>query len=303
MISVIIPTRNRHEDLHVVLSRISSQTTKVSEVIVIDSSDSFIPIEGVVNWGFNLKHHHVNIKSAAIQRNIGLDLVSPECEFLSFLDDDVEPNPEYLSQLISGLLKMGGIGISGIALNPLKKENLRIKPKGFYGAVQRMFGLDSNEDGKLLLSGVNIPIRTYTGNSQEVEWLIGCSVWKFKSVFDLRFESDFFGQSLSEDVIFSIRARERGKLFVDPSVHLDHSESEVGRSKGSDFWSMWVVNRKRVVDIASNGKSNYLRFHFANLGQFISLIYGGLITRRTLSFDFMGIPFGYWQLITRKVRS
>ena len=303
MISVVIPTRNRPEDLHVVLRRISSQTTKVSEVIIIDASDTFVPIEGAVSWGFNLLHKHVNVRSAAIQRNIGLELVSPKCEFLSFLDDDVEPTSEYMSQLTSGLLKMGGIGISGIALNPSKKENLRIKPKGFYGVIQRIFGLDSKKDGMLLRSGVNIPIRTYIGDCQEVEWLIGCSVWKFKSVVDLRFESDFYGQSLSEDVIFSIRARERGKLFVDPNVHLAHSESEVGRPVGSDFWSMWVVNRRRVVNIASKGKSNYFRFHIANLGQFISLIYVGLITKRILSFDFMGIPFGYWQLITRKVRS
>jgi GT2 family glycosyltransferase len=275
---------------------------KVAEVIIIDSSDLFFAIEDSPDWGFRFQHRHVSIKSAAVQRNIGMDLISRECDFLCFLDDDVRPDPDYVSTLISGLNKTGAVGVSGIALNPLKNESLRRKPRGLFGNLQRIFGLDSNLDGKLLGSGVNIPVRIYSGDIQEVEWLIGCSIWRYKKVYDLRFEADFAGQSLSEDVIFSIRANERGQLFVDPNVHLSHTESEVGRPRGADFWSMWVENRKRVVDVSSKGKSNYVRFHFANFGQFISLIYSGILVKKTLSFDFIGIPLGYMRLIMRGVR-
>ena len=300
MISVIIPTRNRPTELFEVLNCIALQTTKVAEVLIIDSSDTFSLIAPSENWGFTLRHLNVSVKSAAVQRNIGMDLISGACEFLCFLDDDVQPDPNYVSQLMFGLRTKSAVGISGIALNPLKKDAPRGLPSGFYGTAQRIFGLDSHHDGKLLSSGVNIPIRVYGGDIQEVEWLIGCSLWRYQEISDLRFEPDFMGQSLSEDVIFSVRARERGRLFVDPKIHLAHTESAVGRPQGLDFWSMWVVNRKRVVEVALKGSRFFIRFHFANLGQFISLIYGGLFMKRAIQSDFMGIPLGYWRLIKRR---
>jgi len=300
VISVIIPTRNRPTELFAVLNGIAIQTTKVAEVLVIDSSDTFSLIAASDNWGFTLQHLHVSVKSAAVQRNIGMDMISEACEFLCFLDDDVRPDPNYVSQLVFGLRTKDAVGISGIALNPLKIDTLRGLPSGFYGVVQRIFGLDSNHDGKLLSSGVNIPVRVYGGDIQEVEWLIGCALWRYQEISDLRFESDFMGQSLSEDVIFSVRARERGRLFVDPKIHLAHTESAVGRPQGLDFWSMWVVNRKRVVEVATQRSRFFIKFHFANLGQFISLIYGGLFVKKAFRSDFIGIPLGYWRLIKRK---
>ncbi len=300
VISVIIPTRNRPTELFAVLNGIAIQTTKVAEVLVIDSSDTFSLIAASDNWGFTLQHLNVSVKSAAVQRNIGMDMISEACEFLCFLDDDVRPDPNYVSQLVFGLRTKDAVGISGIALNPLKKDTLRGLPSGFYGVVQRIFGLDSNHDGKLLSSGVNIPVRVYGGDIQEVEWLIGCALWRYQEISDLRFESDFMGQSLSEDVIFSVRARARGRLFVDPKIHLAHTESAVGRPQGLDFWSMWVVNRKRVVEVATQRSRFFTRFHFANLGQFISLIYGGLFVKKAFQSDFIGIPLGYWRLIKRK---
>ena len=219
MISVIIPTRNRPADLLSVLNCIAAQSLKITEVIVIDSSDYFSPISKSATWDYFLQHHHVSVRSAAVQRNIGMNFISNDCEFLCFLDDDVQPNTFYASQLISGINRLDAVGISGIALNPLKNETMRRVPKGFYGTIQRVFGLDSMQDGKLLSSGVNIPVRIYAGEIQEVDWLIGCSIWNYKAISDLRFEPDFRGQSLCEDVIFSIRAKERGRLFVDPNLH------------------------------------------------------------------------------------
>ena len=244
MISVVIPTRNRPAELNVVLQKIAEQSLSVSEVIVVDSSDFATPISPESTGGFKLTHKYTKVKSASIQRNIGIELVSDKCDFLCLLDDDVEPERDYLSTLIANLSSLGGIGISGIALNPKMTHILRQKPKGLFGKLQKFFGLDSDQDGELLKSGVNIPVRSYSGKTQEVEWLIGCSIWKFQEISSLRFESDFMGQSLCEDVIYSLRASKLGKLLVDPSVHLKHHESDVGRPIGIEFWTMWVVNRK-----------------------------------------------------------
>ena len=303
MISVIIPTCNRPVELNILLNKISLQTRSVNEVLIIDSSDKPFAVGPDYNWGFNLIIQHVAVKSAALQRNIGMKMLSSECDYLCFLDDDVQPDPDYIFRLIEGLEKTGGIGISGIALNPLKRDLLRTKPNGPYGFLQRFFGLDSLRDGALLKSGVNIPIRTYEGAIQKVEWLIGCSIWKYDQVSDLKFEADFMGQSLSEDVIFSYRASSRGELFVDPKIHLNHSESEIGRPKGLEFWSMWVVNRSRLVNLVAKNNLQLFPYHFANFGQFLSLVYGGIFISKQLPVQALGIPLGYLRLARRKISS
>jgi hypothetical protein len=222
--------------------------------------------------------------------------VSEDCTYLSFLDDDVKPSADYLSNLVKGLEMSHGIGISGIARNPNKGNVHRIPPKGIFGLTQRFFWLDSLVDGKLLKSGVNIPVRHYSGSLRKVDWLIGCSVWDYKKVVDIRFESDFQGASLSEDVIFSVRASEFGDLFVDPSTHLLHTESEIGRQKGASFWKMWVVNRKRLVQVMSRNKPNYFQFHLANFGQMLSLFYSGFRNKTLSDGALFGIVQGYKQL-------
>jgi GT2 family glycosyltransferase len=300
MISVVVPTCNRPDDLKLVLKSIKEQDVKVEEIIIVDSSDFKIDLPKLGFDEILFQHVKVNIKSAAVQRNIGMDLVNPNSSYLCFLDDDVTPDSNYLSRLIDGLRQSGGIGISGIAVNPLKRDKMRLPPSGLFGFMQRLFLLDSNCDGKLLRSGVNIPVRKDSGVITKVDWLIGCSVWDFTKVKSLRFESDFMGVSLSEDVIFSLRASTHGDLFVDPEVHLWHSESDIGREKGAKFWEMWVVNRRRLVEISAKSYPHFIQFHLANLGQLLSLIYSGVKGKRLRQRIYLGIVMGYRTLYLPK---
>lgn len=271
----------------------------INEVIVIDSSDQKTCVESNFGADVRFEHIQVTIKSAAIQRNLGMDLVSDKCDFLCFLDDDVLPDSSYISRLVSGLIQSQGIGISGLALNPKKVNSIRREPVGFFGLVQRLFFLDSKRDGVLLKSGVNIPIRNYSGEITKVEWLIGCALWDFKKVSKIRFESDFLGQSLNEDVIFSIRAAEHGNLFVNPRIHLSHTESIIGRPINEDFWKMWVLNRRRLVRIFYQGKPNFIYYHIANFGQFISLVYAGFRNMDFKNRAPLGILLAYKVLIQK----
>jgi GT2 family glycosyltransferase len=303
MISVVIPTCNRPNDLILVLNSLKEQETNIHEIIVVDSSDYEIDLSNYSFENTEFKHIKVDLKSAAIQRNVGMDHVSEDCSYLCFLDDDVNPESNYLSNLVKGIKINKGVGISGIAINPAKTGQLRMPPKGAFGMIQRFFLLDSTKDGTLLKSGVNIPIRRYSGPITKVDWLIGCSLWDFNKVKSLRFEKDFMGVSLNEDVIFSVRASVRGDLFVDPNTHLWHSESEVGRQVGSKFWQMWVLNRKRLVQVSAKNKPIYFYFHLANFGQFISLLYSGLRNKNFKEFAFLGIVVGYWRLLFPRIKN
>lgn len=240
------------------------------ELIIVDSSDPGLLSHKLTSIP-RVKYVVTEIRSAAVQRNIGLDHLG-NSKYVFFLDDDVLPNIDYFEKCISVLNNSNAVGVSGLALNP-NSGVLRSYPSGLVGFYHRLFLLDSKKDGALLKSGVNIPVRDYLGNIHDVDWLIGCAMWLTEKVGNTRFESDFLGQSLSEDVIFSVRMGKKGRIVNDPSIVLSHDESVVARPSKEEFWQMWMVNRYRLIRVANFGKLGNLSYWWANLGQFGILCY------------------------------
>ena len=90
MLTVVIPTRNRQlELLNLVDKLLSFENT--FEIVVVDSSNTKNHDQISVQNN-RVRYFHTDIKSAAIQRNIGLNEISKECKYIAFLDDDVMSN-------------------------------------------------------------------------------------------------------------------------------------------------------------------------------------------------------------------
>lgn len=266
MLSVVIPTRDRPELLQDLLACILNQSILPSEVIVVDSSSKIQKLNNEIVQKLNIKYFHVEIQSAAAQRNIGILNINPDSQFIAFLDDDVVVNQDYFEVLTSFLDDKKYIGVSGVvkqAQRPPEKK-LRFKVGKFY---KRIFLLDSKNEGKLLSSGVNVKIVGNFEYPREVEWLMGCSIWKKEVIDNITFENKLKNQSLGEDVIFSYRARRYGKLGVVPTVLLDHSVSQVGRATEVEFWRMWVQNRYLLISIMHRDRVKLAPYIWANLGQ------------------------------------
>lgn len=300
-LAVVIPTRNRPRDLANLLSCLEDQKGLINQVVVIDSSDNDDSEKVCQRSKLPIEYNHTELKSAAIQRNMGMTKVDLKTTHLGFLDDDVKIEPDYFLRLVHELTDKNAIGISGIALNPLA-FSLRTKPRGAVGKFYRLFLLDSLLDGKLLSSGVNVPVRDYEGCTVEVDWLIGCSIWNFQSIKDLRFEEDFFGQSLGEDVIFSYLASRRGILLTNPNVLITHYESNVGRPGYVEFYRMWTRNRYRLIQVMELGLRGRVSYAWSNLGQAIILFYQ--LFRRSISDlkPILTIAFETFRMIfTRKI--
>jgi glycosyltransferase involved in cell wall biosynthesis len=263
--SVVIPTRNRGESLRNLLSRIIDQSVSPTEIIIVDSSEE----KQLVYEKFDqrIKYIHTTQMSAAKQRNTGMLSLKEDIQVLFFLDDDTNPNSKYFEEMIKTLTAYNAVGVSGLAINTEKKE--RIPPKGLVGLMKRITFLDSNIDGKLLISGVGIPVRKKNIGVIEVEWLIGCSCWDFRKIEKLRFEEDFMGYSLGEDVIFSARARRLGKLFVNSGIFLDHRELPQVDQNIITFNYMWVYYRFRISNFLENKFAFYPAFYLSVLAKII----------------------------------
>jgi len=261
--SVVIPTRNRDASLRNLLNKILNQTLPPFEIIIVDSSD--IKQSSYESMNKSIKYFYTTFKSAAKQRNFGINCLSKDAKVLFFLDDDVNPNSTYFEDMLTTLFSLKAVGVSGIAINP--KKNERIKPISLIGFLKRISFLDSNIDGKLLMSGIGIPVRVRDAGAIEVEWLIGCSCWDLQKIKELRFEEDFIGYSLGEDVIFSVQARKLGKLFVNSNIVLNHLELPQTDSKVIDYYYMWVYYRFRLHKYVDSKIDFYLAFYLSILSK------------------------------------
>ena len=294
--SVIIPTRNRNKLLSELVQTLPISNHYLNKIIIVDSSDEAHAKDYRHD---KINYIHTEIKSAAIQRNIGIENLSPTSEIVFFLDDDVRVDFQYFEKIIENFHDLDVVGVSGLALNT-SKPSIRNTPSGISGYLKRLFFLDSHRDGALLPSAVNIPVRVQSQTKRvnvKVDWLIGCSAWRTNILNKVKFDISFTGQSLGEDVLFSAKAREFGCLIVDPDIVVNHLESELFRPDESKFFEMWIFNRYQISNQLKLSTLN-LAFHWANLGKLIALLLDKKFTGKSKKNELLGIVRGYRKILT-----
>jgi glycosyltransferase involved in cell wall biosynthesis len=238
---VIIPTRNRPHLLEKIVDDVFGQTEKPGVLIIVDSSDTKSHIEQRSENSIQVHHLYTNIQSAAIQRNLGLEFFYEHYShipYVAFLDDDVRILPQYIETLTNFMgINAEYVGVSGIALGEEKKK--------FRNWATDLIGL-TGEEGEITKAAVNIPVRYKDSmKSIDVSWLMGCSIWKASTIEQTRFESEFLGASIFEDVIFSysVMKKCKMKLAVLPSLTFEHELSPIGRPADYQYFSEWMSNR------------------------------------------------------------
>ena len=261
--AIVIPTLNRHAYVNELLENISKLSPQPVIVVVVDASKDVYVSNHKTS---NVKVVASTIRSAAVQRNIGIRYLSElnlDLDYLAFLDDDVRVLPDYL-QLIHANFRdfPQAIGLSGIAIS---KNERKLRTRKFWSFI----GL-SGKEGALTKAAINIPVRNAT-SQVEVDWLIGCSVWRWKFAQRLIFQSDFMGQSVFEDVLFSVEASNFGKLIVDPQIVITHLLADEERPNNMNHYRSWVVNRYRLKRVAPE-RFSLLTFLTANFVVAIKLI-------------------------------
>ncbi len=290
--SVIIPTRNRNKLLSELIDSIPVNNHFLQNVIIVDSSDDNHAKDYAKN---KIIYIHTKIKSAAIQRNIGIQSIDSAPEIVFFLDDDVRIQPLYFDKIIENFCDKDIAGVSGLALN-MSKPSRRNPPTGISGYFKKIFLLDSTLDGVLLKSAINIPVRAPRQprlDNVMVDWLIGCSAWRIGILNKVKFEDFFTGQSLGEDVLFSTKARKFGKLIVNTNVILDHIESSINRPNQYEFYKMWVENRYRISSELNLSILNWA-FHWSNLGKITAIIFSSQPLKRK---SLLGFWCGYKEIV------
>jgi glycosyltransferase involved in cell wall biosynthesis len=264
-ISVVIPTLNRHTLLNKLVSHLLL-FQDIDEIIIIDSSDATNP-EVFDSQNKRMSYVRTQIKSAAIQRNIGLELVSKKTTHIAFIDDDTWPEKDYFSELEKTMNKFNAVGVSGITndlYTKLKKED----GNGKRDIFKKLFFLASSQECVVLRSGVNTPVNELKNTEVQAQWLIGCSLWSRELIRNVRFDSSLLTNSIGEDVIFSIQASANGPLYVNKDVVLQHNSS-TEYAKSLSIFEQWITNRKKIINLLGNSFIHKLCYIIANTGAFL----------------------------------
>jgi GT2 family glycosyltransferase len=226
MISAVIPTLNRSNDLYHAVVSILNQTRLPDELIIIDQSpneESRLKVFSLIKNDFRINLIYildnsieglVEAKHIATEKALG--------EIICFLEDDVILENDYIEQIEIGFINnIIMMGCCGIITNP-PNQSLH------YEILFNIFHLGIFKDKRVSLYG------RFTGRGHS---LIACdtlsgglSAWR-REVFHAVSFDRLNGFHMFEDIDFSTRvSRYYGEvLYINPNACLEHNCSPINR--------------------------------------------------------------------------
>ena len=226
MLTAVIPTRNRPDDLPKAVASVCAQTRLPDELIIVDQSSGNASREHVSSVMVGIDSIKlVYIHDTSILGLVDAKRVASEWaggDIVCFLEDDVVLESDYFEQIELGFVSHPAmIGCCGIISNaPKQVAGYTIFFKLFHRGIffDRRVGLHGSFSGR--------------GNELVASEMLsgGSSAWRREVFSAVSFDVEN-GLHMSEDVDFSTRVARRfpGQLFINPNARLAHYCSPVNR--------------------------------------------------------------------------
>ena len=228
LVSVVIPTYNRREDLRVCLESVFAQNYAQYEVLVIDDSSNDGTKE-MIKANFPAvvyveKHQRTGVSGT---KNLGIN--RSHGQYVWFLDSDAQvPNSSVMENFVSIFEMDDSIGSAG-------GEMIDVGGNRYL----RIFRILNNEL-RFLISEIDDSFKL-----KQVEWLTTCNCFVRRALLIEigGFEEEYF--YCCEDSELSMRIRKLGyRIVVDPGVFVLHKRSNVSRVAN---YKLFHVNRIRFL--------------------------------------------------------
>lgn len=303
--SILIPTRNRRDDLRDCLRSIAGQMLAPAEVVIVDSTPE--PLGDEARFYQECAGEALvcyvwtSTGGSARQRNQGLGMISPESAYLFLLDDDVVLEPGYCAALVGALEQrpevVGGVGTI---------TNWQGYPSHWLVQVVLRLFLMQGRPGAVLPSGqIGHLDENLTGSPFEIQWLYGGNtVVRCSAAAGLRFDPGFErfgGYAFNEDLDFSYALGRRGPMLCVPAARLVHRISTAGRPANDyRFGISQVANRGLFVRKHLPGPLHFACYLWSMLGTM--LINGAMIARGRSHTRLLGNLIGLSLVLSGQVR-
>lgn len=280
-ISVIIPTKNRHEDLLNTIKSIILQTRIPNEIIIVDqntSSDVKNAVLSLFNSLDNIKRDNIILKYIHDPQITGLTqarnkaIEKNESDIVLFLDDDVILEEDFIFNILGIYKKHPEIyGASGIITN---------SERGLIGDILYKIFMKGNFTDQRYL--INTDPKYKDADHIEVSKLPGGLTSYRREIFqEFTFDENFIKYGLSEDFDFSFRVSRKYKIVITPKARLEHVCSDSGRVNDSKAIESLILSMhyffKKNLD---RNIYNYLCYIWLNVGYIVVGIFCAIFRRR-----------------------
>lgn len=224
---VVIPTRNRPDDLNRLVDSIKNQIEKPDKVIIVDQSDEIT--NRIVSNEFEVEHIHAsNVSGLTEAKNKGVEKC--HSEIIYFFDDDIILDPDFFQIMNSHFESDPNIyGICGKQKN-CKDSLLNILSFSIFhiGAFRDIRRKCNSGYIKDPIVETNIISGGITGYRRDV--------FNYYS-----FDEGLVKYCLGEDMDFSYRVSQRFKICFATDAQALHNHSQIGRYDAKESYACKVA--------------------------------------------------------------
>jgi glycosyltransferase involved in cell wall biosynthesis len=243
---ILIPTRNRPQQLLRLLRSISVSKLKPVQVVIVSSG---IDVSEVINRfrdSLQITYIHSAIKGQVAQKRLGVKVVRRDSDWCVFLDDDLvveETTIGVALETASAYSKKDVIGI-GLSLIPTSRE-FHFTPRWL--RIARILKLSSELPGRVLESG-HATSYLQSKNVIETQWLNGASIWRTGHIQQYGVGLPSTNYAACEDLIFSYPLSKIGTLIYVPNAKLAFQSEDFSKLdsieafKAASFWRFYFVS-------------------------------------------------------------
>ena len=279
-ISVIIPTKNRTQDVIRCLNSIKIQTMLPDEVVIVDSSDTE-ELKSKLNIFNDLSIKYIHDIEASLTRAENIGIEDSIGDIIIILDDDVILEKNHIEEIIRVFDIYPAEKIGGVTGNVMSNQPKSLIKRFFSFGMHvfaTMFFLLRYGNGKFQLSGMPTTIRN-ADKITECEFLFGCDMAFRKDVIaEFKFDENFHGYSWGEDDDIAYRVSRKYQNLYTPFAKFVHANSpSMGGNKYAEM-KMGIENHYYLFrkNLPQNLKHKFA-FWWSVVGLFVNeAIMGGM---------------------------
>lgn len=267
-VAVVIPTKNRPDDLDITIQTLLAQTVLPQQVIIVDQSADeesklrvkarFAAVLPTLAEAIELRYvHDVTITGLTAARNRAL--AEGRADTVLFLDDDVVLEENFIEEIVNVYSQYpNATGVSGVVVNYsppplLLRYWTRLFSRGpFHDDRQPIYW-----NFRDLLHHAPLRVTRFGG---------GLMSFRMAAIAGVRFDENLSGACAGEDVDFCMRLPSSAVLLIAPKARLIHKQTPVARSDSHWLYlharTNWYLYRKNW----SGGIFNRLCCAWLNIG-------------------------------------
>ena len=251
-LAIIIPTKDRPDEVRRLLQSITELDCEVGRIIVVASGQDIRTV--VMAFAEKLPVEYYTSKPGQIrQRNKGIALLNESTYLVATIDDDAEFHKTAVTGMINFWNRVEP-ETAGVGFNIVTIKGHR------HSFVKGLLGISVPEPGRVLKSGNNTAI-TNINNDIRSEWLTGgATVWRQEILQKYPHHEIMSRWSVCEDLIFSYPISKKYPLYVSVSskinigdVKLENEDSQFHRFRGrtSFLWGLYFVLNNKHLSLVS----------------------------------------------------